>query len=171
VYALLQPFLRIALLRGKPQDLPWSPLLMWLVLAVHLAMGTAAFALRLDGLSALAAGVASTALLVAMTASLLYANRKPARVIQAVTALAGADVVVGLAALPVSAALHADLGPEAASGLPGLLFLVLLGWNLAVAGHVLRHALDAPLPLGIVIALVFYVLSVNVLHTLFPGMG
>jgi len=171
VYALLHPFVQLVLLRLKPQDLPWSPVLMGLTLAAHYLLGVTLFLFRLPLPHALLAAAASTALLCAMTVSLLYLNRLQARCVQTVTAMAGADVVVSVAALPVTAWLHGALSDGAASGVPGLLFLLLLGWNLTVAGHVLRHALSAPLPLGLVIALVFYVVSVNILHALFPGMS
>jgi len=171
VYALVHPFVQLVLLRLKPQQLPCSPLLMGLTLAAHYLLGVALFLFRLPLPDSLLAGAASTALLCAMTVSLLYLNRLQARAVQAVTAMAGADVVVSIAALPVTAWLHGALDSGAASGLPGLLFLLLLGWNLTVAGHVLRHALSAPLPLGLAIALVFYVISVNILHALFPGMA
>jgi hypothetical protein len=171
VYALVNPFVQLSLLRLKPQDLPYSPLLMGLMLAAHWVLGVVLFAFRLPPAQALAAALVGTVLLCAMTVSLLYLNRMPARAVQTVTAMAGADVVVGIAALPVTAWLHGSLTDGAASGIPGLLFLLLLGWNLAVAGHVLRHALNAPLPLGIVVALVFYVLSVTTLNSLFPAMS
>jgi len=171
VYALVHPFVQLALLRLRPQDLPWSPVLLGLTLCVHAVLGVVLFLFRLPLLESLLAAIASTTLLCVLTVSLLYVNRLQARAVQTVTAMAGADVVVGIAALPVTAWLHGSLDEGAASGLPGLLFLLLLGWNLTVAGNVLRHSLSAPLPLGIVIALVFYVISVNVLHALFPGMA
>ncbi len=171
MYAIVHPFVQLALLRIRPQDLPHSTLLMGLALGAHLLLGVMLFAFRLPPLQALMAAATGTVLLCAMTVSLLYLNRLQARILQTLTALAGADVVVGMAALPVTAWLHGSLDDGAASGMPGLLFLLLLGWNLAVAGHVLRHALSAPLPLGIVIALVFYVLSVTVMQALFPGMA
>ena len=171
MYALLHPFVQLVLLRSKPQDLPYSQVLMGLTLGAHFLLGVTLFLFRLPLLDALLAAAASTVLLCLMTVSLLYLNRLQARCVQAVTAMAGADVMVSIAALPVTAWLHGELSSGAASGLPGLLFLLLLGWNLTVAGHVLRHSLSAPLPLGLVIALVFYVVSVNILHALFPGMS
>ncbi len=171
MYALVNPFLQIALLRLRPQDLPVSTLLMGLTLGGHVLLGVVLFAFRMPLPEALLAAVTGTALLGAMTVSLLYVNRLQSHWLQTLTALAGADVVVGMAALPVTAWLHGSLDEGAASGLPGLLFLLLLGWNLAVSGHVLRHALSAPLPLGIVVALVFYVLSVTIMQALFPGMA
>jgi len=171
VYALVHPFLQLVLLRNRPQDFPWSPLLLALVMAAHALLGIVLFSFRLPLPDALGAGIAGSALLAVMTVSLLAVNRLLARAVQVLTALAGADVVLGVAALPITVWLHGDLEGGAASGLPGLLYLVLLGWNLAVAGHVLRHALDAPLPLGLVIALVFYVLSVTLLNGMFPGIA
>jgi hypothetical protein len=171
VYALVHPFVQLALLRRRPQDFPWSPLLLAMVLAAHWLLGVVLFSFRMPVASAVAAGLVSSTLLCVLTSSLLAVNRLLPRLVQTLTALAGADVVVGVVARPVTAWLHGDLEGGAASGVPGLLYLLLLGWNLAVVGHVLRHALDAPLPLGVVIALVFYVLSVSIMNGMFPGIA
>ena len=146
-------------------------LLLKLALGAHVLLGVLMFSNRLALPQALLAGVVSTLVMCALVASLLYASRRATRTLQTLTAMAGSDVVVGLAALPVTAWLHAAADDAAVSGVPGLLFLVLIVWNLAVAGHVLRHALSSPLPLGIVLALVLYILSVNIIHALFPGMA
>ena len=169
MYALVNPFVQIALLRGKPQDLPASSLLLKLALSAHVLLGVLMFTTRLALPQALL-GAVSTALMCALTASLLFAHRRSARIVQTLTAMAGSDVVVGIAALPVTSWLHGTGDGAAASVLPGLLFLLLVVWNLVVAGHVLRHALSSPLPLGVVLALVLYMVSVNVLNALFPGM-
>ncbi len=171
MYALVNPFVQIALLRKRPQDLPGSRLLLALALGAHVVLGCAVFAFRLAPGEAVAAALVSTALLVVMVVSLLYINRVVTRATQTMTALAGADVVIGVTALPVMAWMHGNADAAQASGLPGLLFLVLLFWNFAASGHVLRHALGSPFPVGIVVALVFYVLTLNVLVSLFPEMG
>ena len=170
MYALVNPFVQIALLRGKPQDLPASLFLLKLTLGAHALLGVLMFANRLSLPQAVLAGIASTLIMCVLTAALLFANRRAGRIVQTLTAMAGSDVVVGLAALPVTAWLHGAVNDAAPSGLPGLLFLLLLIWNLVVAGHVLRHALSSALPLGIVLALVLYMLSVNVMRVLFPAM-
>lgn len=169
MYALIQPFVQITMLQGKPQDLPSSLFLLKLTLAAHALLGVLMFTSRLPFMQALLAGATSTLVMCALSASLLFANRQSARIVQTLTAMAGSDVVIGIAALPVTAWLHSN-GDGAASGLAGLLFLGLVVWNLVVAGHVLRHALSSPLPLGVVLALVLYVLSINIMHALFPGM-
>ncbi|MFT5172433.1 MAG: hypothetical protein ACI8W7_000597 [Gammaproteobacteria bacterium] len=171
MYALLHPFVQIALLRCKPQDLPASTLLLKLALSAHVVLGVFMFTSRLALPQALLAGAVSTLVMCVLVASLLFANRRSARIVQTLTAMAGSDVVVGIAALPVTSWLQAPLDGASASGLTALLFLLLVAWNLIVAGHVLRHALSSPLPLGVVLALVLYMISVNVIHALFPGMA
>ena len=171
MYAFVQPFVQIAMLRKAPQDLPSSLFLLKLTLIVHAMLGVFMFTNRLPLSESILAGLASTLVMCVLTTSLLFANRRSARIVQTLTAMAGSDVVIGVAALPVTAWLHNIADGPAASGVPGLLFLALVVWNLVVAGHVLRHALSGPLPLGIVLALVLYMLSVNIIHALFPGMG
>lgn len=170
MYAFVQPFVQIALLRATPQDLPLSPFLLKLTLIVHATLGVIMFTHRLPLPESVLAGLTSTLVMCALTASLLFANRRSARIVQTLTAIAGSDIVIGVVALPLTAWLHNIADGPAASGIPGLLFLALVVWNLIVAGHVLRHALSGPLTLGIVLALVLYMLSVNIMHTLFPGM-
>jgi hypothetical protein len=169
VYPLVKPFLELALFRRKPQDLPQSLLLLWVVLAAHALMGFAFFMQRIGAFEALLAGMCGTTLLALLTASLLALNGLRARIVRTLTALAGIDLVIGVVALPVSIWLHLGLDGGAVDGLASLLFLLLLAWNLGAAGHVLRHALSAPLAMGVVIALIFYVVSESVLTRLFPG--
>lgn len=173
MYALVHPFVQLVLLRLKPQDLPPSPLLMGLTLVAHFVLGTALFLLlfKLPALQSVLASATGTILLCVMTLSLLYLNRLQARAVQVITALAGADVLVSVASLPVSTWLQMALASGASGELPGMLFLLLLGWNLTVAGHVLRHALSAPLSLGLLVAVAFYIVSVNILRALFPGIA
>lgn len=171
MYALVHPFVQIALLRTRPQDLPGSHLLLALSLGAHFVMGCVIYAFLLSSAEAVAAALVSTTMLVVLVGSLLYINRVITRAIRTMTALAGVDVVIGVAALPVMAWLNTDADAVRASGPASLLQVVLLFWNFAASGHVLRHALGAPFPVGIVVALVFYVLTLSVLVSLFPEMG
>ena len=84
------------------------------------------------------------------------------------TALTGIEVVIGVVGLPVTAWLNAATGSSPIDGIAVLAFVVLLLWDLAVFGHVLRHALSAPLPMGVVLALIILVLWVMIMKSLFP---
>ena len=55
--------------------------------------------------------------------------------------------------------------------MPTILLLAVVVWSLVVMGHVLRHALSAPLIIGLVVALIFYWIAVSVQNALFPLPG
>ncbi len=165
---LIHLFLEVLLLRKGPQDLPTAPFLLYLTLGLHALSGVAlAFAYQ-PPFAALALGITDTALLALLTGSLLYLQRRQARLVQTLTALAGTGFVLALAALaPTWWLAHAhEAGSEA--GLPAFALLGLVLWSLVVTGHVLRHALSAPLIVGVLIAIVFYWVALNVQDALFP---
>ena len=166
--ALFDPFIRICLLRQGPQDLPTSGILLAITLTAHTVMSILLSSVSLNAARALISGVADTILVVVLTGALLITQRRNARVLQTVTALAGTGAIITLLALPVSVWLH---GADQAAGEGGfalLLLLFLTGWSLAVAGHIFRHALSVPYFLGLVLAAVFYWISISVLRALFP---
>lgn len=166
--ALIKPFLDICLFRQGPQDLPASGILLGIAVAAHAATAVLLSTVSLGTLSAVLAGLLDTVLLCALTASLLYMQRLAMRVVQTLTAMAGSGAVITLVALPVIAWLHSVRAAGGDAGLAVLLLLVLLGWSLAVAGHILRHALSVPYFLGLVLAVVFYWISITVLNAAFP---
>ncbi len=166
--AIFDPFIQICLLRRGPQDLPLSGILLAITLIAHTVMSILLSNVSLSAASALLSGVVDTVLLVVLTGALLTVQRRNARVIQTVTALAGTGAIITLVALPVSGWLH---GADQAAGEGGfalLLLLILTGWSLAVAGHIFRHALSVPYFLGLVLAAVFYWISISVFRALFP---
>ncbi|MCP5151030.1 MAG: hypothetical protein H6983_06760 [Ectothiorhodospiraceae bacterium] len=168
MHPLVEPFLRISLLRMRPQDLPASGLLLAIALLAHTVTGIAVSMMSLPLGQSIAAALTDTALLVVLTATLLLAHGHRARMAQTLTALAGAGAVVGLVALPVTAWLHATTPVGGPPGAAAVALLALIGWSIAVVGHVLRHALSAPLFVGLAVAVIFYWISLSVLNHLFP---
>lgn len=169
MYALIRPFLSICLFRMAPQDLPASRMLLGIALTAHAVVAWVLWATTPYPVTdAFLAGVTQTVLLAAFTALVLFLHRLPDRILQTLTALAGTDALISLLSVPVSSWVQ---GAQLAGGDPGtatVLMLVLLGWTLAVYGHVLRHALSSPYFLGLVVALVFYWLTMNVMNSIFP---
>jgi len=166
--ALIHPFIRICLLRMKPQDLPASGTLLALALAAHTVAGAAVAAVNLRFGQALAAGVVDTALMCALTTGLLMLRTLRERTVQTLTALAGAGTVIGVVAYPVSLWLHG--AQEANAPAPGLavLLLAVLGWSLTVSAHIFRHAISTPFYIGLLVSITFYWVSIQVLSGLFP---
>ena len=166
--AILNPFIQICLLRRGPQDLPTSGILLAIALIAHTVMSILLSNVFLGAASALLSGLLETVLLVALTGTLLYVQRRNARLIQTLTALAGTGAIITVIALPISGWLH---GADRAAGegvFVVLLWLILTVWSLAVAGHIFRHALSVPYFLGLVLAVVFYWISFSVFRSLFP---
>jgi hypothetical protein len=154
----------ICLFRMAPQDLPSSPVLLGIALAAHAASGTFVAVLVLDVPRAVGAGVTGTLLLALLTATLLGLNRLTERIPQTLTALAGCDALIGVLAMPVMYYAHTAEGAQLAAPL----VLAMIIWSIAVFGHVLRHALSTPRFVGVVVALVFYWISMSILNHLYP---
>ena len=168
VHPLIAPFIQVCLLRSRPQDLPASALLVYLTLGLHAFSGTL-LALAYQPLPwALALGVFDTAVLALLTASLLYVSRQPVRLQQTLSALAGSGALLGVLALVPTWWWVATQTGGGDLSLPALTMLVLVVWSIVVMGHVLRHALSAPLPVGIGVAVVFYWVAVTLQDRLFP---
>lgn len=166
--AIVDPFIQICLLRQGPQDLPTSGILLAIALSAHTLMSIVLSNVSLSAVSALLAGLLDSTMLVILTGTLLYVQRRNARIVQTVTALAGTGAIITLLALPLSGWLH---GADQAAGEGGfalLLLLILTGWSLAIAGHIFRHALSVPYFIGLVLAGVFYWISISVFRSLFP---
>ena len=169
--ALIFPFVRICLLRMKPQDLPSSTTLLGLVLLTHTVVGVTIAGVNLRFGQALAAGVIDTALLAGLTTGLLMSCNLRARAVQTMSALAGAGTIIGFLAFPVSIWLHDAHQARVQSPILSLLLLAMLGWSLLVSSHVFRHALSAPFYVGVLVSIAFYWISVKILGGLFPLSG
>ena len=158
MYAIIQPFLLIALLRRPPQELPQSRLLLRLVLAVHLLLGILLYLFQYRFLTALLTAATGTLMLCALTFSLLIISGNRQRLVKTLCALGGPDIIVGVISIPVL-----TLAPAGASS---LFYVLIMAWNLAVAAHILRHALSVSAIQGFVYAMIFFMLTITVLQVL-----
>ena len=161
VYAIIHPFLQIALLRRPPQELPCSTLLLGLVLTLHLLLGLGLYLFKYHFLTACLAAIAGTVILSTLSYSLLYMNGVKQRFVQTLSALAGTDILIGLISIPII-----TLG---ASGPASLLYLLILAWNLTVATHILRHALAVTALQGFVFALIIFMFTMIAMRAILPA--
>lgn len=144
--ALLGDLLR---LRRGPQDVPHSPTLLLLTLVPYALLGSALAAFAMPASQALLYGPTETALLALLVYLALAVRRRPARYAQTLSALLLVGVVFNALSLPLTALAR----PE--NGL-GLLILVLVAWSFAVSVHILRLALDIPVPGSVLVNLGFF---------------
>lgn len=163
--ALIKLFFDICRLRTSPADVPASQFLALICVAAYAVSG---FAISLLGQRA-GNALISIAVDLGMMIGLLYLglwvrDLRP-RLLQSVSALTGTGTIFSLLGLPVILWLQQD--PETISTLGSILLLALIVWNIAVIGHILRHALDLPTWAGMGISVVYVYTSLRVMSALF----
>ncbi|MBC7162359.1 MAG: hypothetical protein H5U26_09645 [Immundisolibacter sp.] len=136
-------------LRRGPQDVPYSPTLLLLALIPYALLGSTLAAFAMPASRALLYGPTEAALLAVLVYVSVAVRRRPARYVQTLTALLLVGVVFNALSLPLTALAR----PE--NGL-GLLILALVAWSFAVSVHILRLALDLPVPGSVLVNLGFF---------------
>jgi len=166
---LFREFLNICLFRKGPQDLPASALLLAITVLASMLGSVIVARSSLAWSEALQSAVAETGFMAGVIYALLKLQGMGRRWLQTVTAVAGTNVILVLISLPLLGwLLHTQTG-ERDSTLPALLFLALIVWNVAILGHIFRHALSTVFPLGILVAIGYYSLSIVFLSWLVPA--
>lgn len=163
---LLKVFVDICLLRKGPQDLPASLFLLGVVVAAHWGLGVVFSLFTLPPFHALLGGLIGTLLLLGVVQGLLALHRKQPRLLQTATALAGAEVLLGLVALPFSAWVFWG---ESDRLVPSLISLLIIVWSVVVASHILRHALSVSQPAAVLFALGYTLLSYTAVGLVVPA--
>lgn len=167
---LLDPFLDLLLLRAGPQHLPPSPAL--LLAAVLASLGSSLLLARETFEPGVAVG--RTLLDLGLTALLLLLVLRyhglQDRFLQSFTAACGTGAVLSLLTWPLFR-IVLDSGGDGDGGaaLAMLGVWAILAWNVAVIGHILRHALDTSFGRGIGLALVYVVLVTLAGEALLPA--
>jgi glucan phosphoethanolaminetransferase (alkaline phosphatase superfamily) len=150
----------------KPQDLPYSKVLLGFTLFFYFVINVVLSLLRFPIFYALLSTIVDIALLIILTSSLLYFAHHSARIIQTLLALAGAGCVFGIISIPLVYWL--EFYRDVELGLPILLILGLGAWNLAVYAHVLRHALAIPFVVAVTLGFVMFLLNFSILIQIAP---
>jgi hypothetical protein len=161
-------FVDIAFHRRGPEDLPASTFLLVLVVAVYVFV--ASLALHL------APPVERAALLLALDTTVycgfiwgvLKSFNRERRFRQTAVALFGADTLINLLSVPL---LLWGGGLEAADATPpaaAIAVLLLLCWQIDIAGYVLSRAIERPYVVGVSIMIAYVLLSFSVRASLSP---
>ncbi|QBQ54637.1 hypothetical protein [Nitrosococcus wardiae] len=165
---MLRYFVSLCLLRSGPADAPPSSVLLTQTLLAYLGIGWLISILHLEFADGLLSSAVDTALLIGMTGGLLAVRGYGARLQQTLIALTGAGIILGVLALPLllwlDAAQQAGLPP----GVVSLLLFGLMIWSLAVTAHIMRQALSVSFTVGILIAVIYALVSIQVMNFLFP---
>jgi len=160
--SVLSQFIRMWVLRAKPQDLPASKLLTHVLLVSFAGVSIASMFNEFGLERALFASLIDIALLLAPVLALIAISGNQAIGYQAVSAILAASI-----ALVVFLVLSGVLISSPRS-LDSTRLLVLI-WYLLIFGHVLRQAVRLPVVLGATFAFIYVMVSNGLINALFTG--
>lgn len=163
MYQLIVLFFEITMFRKGPQDVPASPWLLRLILPAYIAVNLLILLLNGDLSTAIMQVAVDFLLVVAFSWPLLFFSGKLNRFRQTLGALVGTDAMISFFALPAMASLSAE-----ATELAYFAVMALMAWHWLVSGHIFRQALDKPLFFGLGLALLYILISSQVMALLFP---
>jgi hypothetical protein len=166
MYELSLLFFQIIIFNKGPQDVPASPFVLRLLLPVYVGINYLILFLNGAQTTALLQILADFTMIVLFCWPLLYFSGKPARFPQTLAAMIGTDVVLNFFALPAIATLNSH-----ANDLAYFSMLALVLWRWLVCGHIMKNALDRPLFFGLGLALLYIMLSSQLMAALFPEMS
>ena len=163
---LWSAFFDLCRLRITPQDLPHSKFLLKVTLVFYILISAAISLIHRSLPEALLSSLLDTGLLVLLISSLLYFARYSARINQTLTAFAGANCVLGiLLFIPIY---WLQFYQNDAGGFAILFLFCLMVWNFVISAHILRHALEIPFFIGVLLTGIISVLTFSVLSQLVP---
>ena len=156
VLPLIRTLFDILLLRKGPEDIPRYWFLFMLILALWIFSALAALALieQYDEADFFL-GFFSGTIGILCYAAIVLINGKPSRLLQTISAIVGCGALISLAFV----AEYVLLSPFLGDVLTGLIANLLLLWSVPVEGHIIARAIDRHWYIGILIAVVVFVLQ------------
>ncbi len=164
--ALWRTFFDMCRYRVKPQELPYSPQFLQVLLLLYSLVNLLLAWLMQPFYLAVLSAVVQTLLLVVLTWSLLRIVGHQVRLNQTLIALVGTGLLFSLLNLPLGVWIVSVQQDDMAPVLPVFMLLLLVGWNLSVYAHILRHALSTHFFFGFLLAFTLSLLSGSILNAL-----
>jgi len=168
MFLLVKTWLDLCLLRKGPQDLPVSGFFLGLSLGCYALVSLLVASPSFGVMDAARLALVDTGMLAVFVVLLLYLQSKTERINQTLSALAGSGSLMGLFALPLVLLVDPGQPAEQVPALLGGVWLSLLIWNLFVMGHIMRHALSSSFAIGLGAAVLYALVSMQIVATLFP---
>jgi hypothetical protein len=156
---LFLAFFDICRMIKRPQDIPESKNLLTLCLTIYGLLSILLASLSQPAEKAILAGVVEVALIMIFSLALLQTSGKSSRWTQTVTALSGTGIIISIIAFPIYILIgvgelsEVELNTSQNIGL--LLLAVLACWNIAIMGHILRHALELNFIFAVLLAITY----------------
>lgn len=169
MFEIVRLFYDILLFRKGPQDVPFSPSLTRMTLAVYAVVSFLMLFMSNHWFSALLKMLADVVLLMAFIRITLAWVHKSERYQQTFCALLGTDALLTLCGVPPTAVMLVPSGDLAILGFFIVVGLIL--WHWTVIGHILSHALEQTLGFSLGLALLYMMATYQILAILFQPMS
>ncbi|MFK5949767.1 MAG: hypothetical protein QM500_13470 [Methylococcales bacterium] len=165
MYQLLTLVFNICLFKKGPQDMPVAKALLFLLIPVYFCISLLVLILSMDFIHAVFQTLVELALLLGFVKGVLFFAKKPARYQQTASALIATDSLISFFATPVMATL---IGEGSAISIISIIALMI--WHWLVSGHIFSQALEKPFTFGLGLALLYILVSSQVMGLIFPQM-
>ena len=166
---LFNRFVDLCLLRCGPQHLPRSVGLMVFMVVIYVLVGFAYSTFFVEARYSPLRPLFSLSMLIGVPYALVAVRGMPERFVQTLTALAGTGSLISLAIFPMLGAIpDQNVALSAVQEIAYIGFIALYFWAFVVEGSIYRHALNIPLPLGIVLSLLLTIGLIFIDGALFP---
>ncbi len=165
--ALMTLFWRLAIFRAGPEDTPYSPSILAVVLMIWTGLQLTVGLAQSNVPAALLLGSQWLALTILLVGTLVLLSFKglTGRWLQTATALVGVDVVLSIVNVPLL--LVGTLLGGATGGLE-VFYLLLVSWQLAAQAFIFHRALNVGPFLGLAISMMLLVVSYGTIATVLP---
>lgn len=163
--AILHLMMEICLGKKGPQDVPYSPAFLVMLLLSYLLAGLGITTLESPLDEAIIQVLVEAVMLASYASLLLLIHKKKGRLVQTLSALFGTDIILTLPSIPVL--LWLQQHPEAHGAFLALFTLML--WHILVAGHIYRHALTCHPMVGLIWSFAYTVVNFQLMLNWFPG--
>ncbi len=168
MHKLLNVFVNICLLRAGPQDVPAASVVLALATGAYVGIGILVALASYPLIQALLLSALDTLLLAVIAQLGLRWRGHAQRFQQTFSALTGSGALLSLVSWPFMLILLRLPEGAADAALPSLLIVLLMFWNIAVIAHILRRALSSSYAVGVLLALLYAIVSWNLGTLLFP---
>ncbi len=160
---LLVLFVDICLFKRGPQDVPASRLLFGMALVAYLVVGEILLIVQSDWFEAALQAAVEAMLLLGLCWLALSLFGRQARYLQTATALLATDAVIST---PGALVLQWWTARPDVRLFQMALFMLMI-WHIMVVAHILRHALSRALHYGLALAVLYIVISYQIMSALF----
>ncbi len=167
MFKLVKDFFNICLLRGGPEELPYSYVLLGVTIVVNVFLsvliGSMIHNLKLAGLTSIAA------LFFSFVFVKLLLHKKPERFVQTFSAMLGVDAIISIISLPSVYSLAYLKPGETAIMFFNLTGFALLVWVVIVYGYIFSKALSSMMGYGVAISVGYALLTIMIIEFIVAG--